>query len=388
MQIIDVDSHFNEPADWFAKANPTLAAKLPKMTVAEQLLDIIVGDLFSSVPPQLRPDPMTLIPSYIVEAYEQSLNGGEPPQIAVDAGAFSPEAWQPAPRIEWMDKRGIDKQILLPSNGYHPYRHAMRNDPSLALATLDTYNNWALEQMDGYTDRLIPAVVVDLMDVEWSIAQVVSGRAKGSRAVFVKADPHDGKALNHPNFEPFWATCEELGVAILFHVGGGRAAMHSGWANNGGNLSTFYTLANLSRRLVPQLALGAMIFGGVLQRYPNLAVIVQELGIDWLPDFLETIDREADNSRPRMLNFAPYSLPLKPSEYVQRQVRVSVVHQQDTLRPTIERVPEGIIVFSSDFPHIEGHQEAVALYDAQMEGLSQSARESFFDRSAADLLRL
>ena len=89
-----------------------------------------------------------------------------------------------------------------------------------------------------------------------------------------------------------------------------------------------------------------------------------------------------------MLSFAPYSLPLKPSEYVQRQVRVSVVHQQDVLRPTIDRVAEGIIVFSSDFPHVEGHQEAVALYDAQMEGMSQSARESFFGRSAAELLKL
>lgn len=388
MRIIDVDSHFNEPADWFAKANPTLAAKLPKMTAAEQLLDIIVGDLFSSVPPALRPDPLRLIPPFIVDAYERSLAGGEPPQIAIDAGAFSPEAWQPGPRIEWMNQRGIEKQILLPSNGYHPYRHAMRNDPGLALATLDTYNNWAQEQMHGYTERLIPAVVVDLMDVEWSIAQVVSGREKGSRAVFVKADPHDGKALNHPDFEPFWATCEDLGVAILFHVGGGRAAMHPGWANNGGDLSAFYTLANLSRRLVPQLALGAMIFGGVLERYPRLAVIVQELGIDWLPDFLETIDREADNSRPRMLSFAPYALSLKPSEYMLRQVRVSVVHQQDLLRPTIETVPEGIIVFSSDFPHVEGSQDAVELYDAQMEGISQSARESFFGKSVADLMGL
>ena len=71
---------------------------------------------------------------------------------------------------------------------------------------------------------------------------------------------------------------------------------------------------------------------------------------------------------------------------MQRQVRVSVVHQQDVLRPTIDRVPQGIIVFSSDFPHIEGHQEAVALYDKQMEGLSRSARESFFGRSVAELM--
>lgn len=388
MRIIDVDSHFNEPRDWFEKANPTLAAKLPKMTVAEQLIDIVVGDLFSSVPPALRPDPLDLIPAEVRVAYEKSLAGGDPPQIAIDAGAYSPEAYQPEPRIKWMDQRGIEKQILLPSNGYHPYRHAMRNDPSLALATLETYNGWALDQLAGYTERLIPAVVVDMMDVEWSIAQVVAGRQRGSRAVFVKADPHGGKALNHPDFEPFWATCEDLGVAVLFHVGGGRSAMHPGWANNGGDLSSFYRLSSIARRLVPQLALGAMIFGGVLERYPKLAVIVSELGIDWLPDFLETIDLEADASRPRMLSFAPYSLPLKPSEYMQRQVRVSVVHQQDVLRPTIERVPEGIIVFSSDFPHVEGHQEAVAIYDRQLEGLGQSARESFFGRSAAELLGL
>lgn len=388
MRIIDVDSHFNEPHDWFAKANPKLAAQLPRMTVADTLLDVVVGDLFASVPPALRPDPMSLLPREVVDAYDHFLAGGDPPQVAIDAGAFNPEAWQPEPRIAWMDKRGIDVQVLLPSNGYQPYRHAMRMDPSLALPALDTYNNWALEQMHGYTDRLMPAVVVDLMNVEWSIAQVVSGREKGSRAVFVKADPHDGKALNHPDFEPFWATCEDLGVTVLFHVGGGRAAMHPGWANNGGDISAFYRLASLSRRMVPQLALAAMIFGGVLERYPKLGVIVQELGIDWLPDFLMAADLEADNSRPKMLSFAPYSLPLKPSEYMQRQVLVSVVHQQDVLRPTIEKVPEGMIVFSSDFPHIEGHQEAVAIYGQQLEGLPQSLREQFFGQAAARVMKI
>ena len=124
----------------------------------------------------------------------------------------------------------------------------------------------------------------------------------------------------------------------------------------------------------------------MLERYPKLAVIVQELGIDWLPDFLETIDNEADNDRPRMLSFAPYTYPLKPSEYVQRQVRVSVVHQQDVLHPTIDRVPEGIIVFSSDFPHVEGHPDAAAIYSRQIDDLSPSARESFFGRSASELL--
>jgi predicted TIM-barrel fold metal-dependent hydrolase len=386
MRIIDVDSHFHEPLDWFEKANPTLAAKLPRMNAAEQLIDIGVGDLFSSVPPALRPDPLALVPDYIRDSYEKFLAGGDPPQVSIDAGAFLPAAHSPEPRLAWMDVRGIDKQIILPSNGYHPYRHAMRNAPELALQTLETYNRWATDRVHGYTDRLIPAAVVDLLDVDWAVAEITAMRARGARAAFVKADPHDNKALNHPDFERFWAAAADLGVTILFHVGGGRAAMHPGWANNGGDMTAFYRLASLSRRLVPQLALGAMIFGGVLERHPKLRVIVQELGIDWLPDFLMTVDAEADNSRPRLLSFAPYTLPLKPSEYVQRQVRVSVVHQQDLLKPTIDQVPEGLIVFSSDFPHVEGNQEAVSLYDAQLDGVSGQGRASFFGKSAEAFL--
>ena len=386
MRIIDVDSHFQEPFDWFETANPTLAAKLPRMSVAEQLIDIAVGDLFSSVPPALRPDPLKLVPDEVRKVYERFLAGGDPPQQIIDAGAFLPAAHLPEARLAWMDARGIDKQIILPSSGYHPYRHAMRNAPELALQTLETYNRWATDRVHGHIDRLIPAAVIDLIDVDWAVAEITAMRARGARAAFVKADPHDNKALNHPDFERFWAAAADLGVAILFHVGGGRAAMHPGWANNGGDTTAFFRLASLSRRMVPQLALGAMIFGGVLERHPKLRIIVQELGIDWLPDFLMAIDLEADNSRPRVLSFSLYRLPLKPSEYVMRQARVSVVYQQDVLRPTIDHVPKGLVVFSSDFPHAEGSQDAVSLYDAQLEGAAAGTRESFFGKSAEAFL--
>lgn len=46
MRILEVDSHFQEPADWFEQANPKLAATLPKMSVEEKFLDVVVADLF------------------------------------------------------------------------------------------------------------------------------------------------------------------------------------------------------------------------------------------------------------------------------------------------------------------------------------------------------
>ncbi|GAB3324339.1 amidohydrolase family protein [Haliea atlantica] len=388
MRILDVDSHFQEPADWFEQANPTLAAKLPKMSVEEKFLDVVVGDLFSSIPPAMRPDPMSLVPEFVRESYDRFINGGEPPPVAVEAGAFLPAASEPVARLAWMDAREIEKQVILPTLGYHPYRNAVRNAPELALDTLDTYNRWAAERLAGHTERLIPAVVVDLSDVDWSLRQLRELRKQGSRVAFVKADPHGGKALNHPDFERFWAEAEALQVSIMFHVGGARAAMHPGWAVNGGDMAAFYRQASLAREMIPQMALGAMIFGGVLERYPKLGILVSELGIDWLPHFLESIDAAADNERPQMLTMAPYDLPLKPSEYMQRQVRVSVVHQQDRLRPTIERIPPGLVVFSSDFPHIEGHQEAVALYDSQLEGVDPRTRELFFGAAAAEIMHI
>lgn len=37
MRIIDVDSHFHEPLDWFVNANPALVAKLPQMSGWERV---------------------------------------------------------------------------------------------------------------------------------------------------------------------------------------------------------------------------------------------------------------------------------------------------------------------------------------------------------------
>jgi hypothetical protein len=136
--IIDADSHFHEPADWLATIDKQLAEQLPPLTPAEQFLDVVVGDLFASIPPALRPDPLALVPQPIRDGYDAHLKGlGEPTPQAIAAGATSEAAYLPEPRLKWMDARGIDVQLLLPSRGYHPYRLAARSgDVPLTLSQL------------------------------------------------------------------------------------------------------------------------------------------------------------------------------------------------------------------------------------------------------------
>jgi hypothetical protein len=148
------------------------------------------------VPPALRPDPLKLVRDYVRDSYEKFLAGGDPPQQLIDSGAYLPAAHLPEPRIAWMDKRGIDAQIILPSIGYHPYCHAMRNAPELALQTLETYNRWATDRVHGHTGRLIPAAVIDLLNVDWAVAksrkQEIRCRPDGRNGF---PDAHDAKAL-------------------------------------------------------------------------------------------------------------------------------------------------------------------------------------------------
>ncbi len=170
-------------------------------------------------------------------------------------------------------------------------------------------------------------------------------------------------------------------MVAIFHVGpSGPAPLDPGWLANGGNPSTF-NLLNMVQAPRVVLALAAMVFDGVFERHPKLVVLVEELGISWLPEFLARMDTLA-KGRGR----APYSFPLLPSEYIARQVRVAALATTDALYPTLDRIPPELVVYSTDFPHPEGGATPFETFSEQLSGASRSVREDFFGGSIARLV--
>ena len=279
-------------------------------------------------------------------------------------------------------------QFMVPTLGIKPYKTAVRAGlRDLAFETLWAYNTWASDHLAGHTDRLIPVTLVDLADVDWAIAEIRRMRERGSRVVQVRGEPAGGKSLAHPDFEPFWATAEDLGMLIMFHVGGGRTSPNPGWINDGDSVLDFIAAyAGLTEPQMPEWALASLIKKGVLERHPKLGVVVAELGTYWVPGFAEWLDTSVDRSLGTHLVERRPSLPLKPSEYLQRQVRVSVVRAMDRLRPSIDHSPPGVIVFASDFPHPEGSEDAIAVFDERLGDLDEHTRTQFFGGSVAELL--
>ena len=179
-------------------------------------------------------------------------------------------------------------------------------------------------------------------------------------------------------------------MAAIFHIGAGRSEVKHGWYFNGGEPSHYAILHLINGQVVPQIALSAMIIDGVLERHPRLTVIVEELGIGWVPNLMTMLDSVTVGPYGAQFGIGAgdYKLPLKPSDYIRRQVRFTPLTSCDALEPTISQLPAELLVFSSDYPHLEGRADAVAQCDAQLTDVSAYARAQFFGDSIGALMGL
>ena len=103
-----------------------------------------------------------------------------------------------------------------------------------------------------------------------------------------------------------------------------------------------------------------LIFGGVLERFPNLKVALTEQGVAWLPRGLETLDwfygRMVHGGAAEALYFgaAAQGMTMKPSEYFARNVWVGASFlrsSESALRP---HFGGDRIMWGDDYPHSEG----------------------------------
>ncbi|MEE2783846.1 MAG: amidohydrolase family protein [Pseudomonadota bacterium] len=400
MRIIDVDAHFHEPVDWVAHTDPGLANAIG--TPPPRFIDV-VDSVFGIGNPALKALPDGQVPDKrvdtILPGFTQHLEMTQDRQPDLQAEAAEDPVCAAEARLAFCDERGIDVQFLNPSflvSTVVQAANAKRFD--LMRDIRACWNQWASDQVFGHTDRLIPVTQIDLSDIPWSIAQMTRMRDKGSRAFQIPeapvgnprlaGGPEIAKSITHPDFDPIWSAAVDLGMAAFAHVGFGRESINNGWANNGGEDLSTYSFLNMvvAPQLAPQLLLSAMVFDGLFERFPKLTVVVEEVGISWLPHLLHVLDGgvgrhplsilEDSEYRPDFAG-AAYKLPLAPSEYLRRQVRVTPLVATQPLKPTIDVAPE-MLCFSSDYPHVEGAAEAVATCDRQLEEMDEDRRAAFY----------
>lgn len=176
-------------------------------------------------------------------------------------------------------------------------------------------------------------------------------------------------------------------MAVMLHTGAGRPHVAPDWANDGSSgLFNYLTLCASQSHQVPEITIGALILSGVLDRHPDLPILVSEFGISWLPNWLERMDAMGFGLSTDFRPEDATRLSLKPSEYAQRQLYVSPL-PAEPLYPTMDQV-EGIVHFATDYPHPEGSADARTVFDVQLRDTDPGRVAMFYGAQIASQLDL
>ncbi len=180
----------------------------------------------------------------------------------------------------------------------------------------------------------------------------------------------------------------------MIHVAGaGAQVMPAAYFENGrapvpdfhGGDTNFKSIDYLSIPYPVMQTLSALIIDGILMRHPNLRIGCIEVGASWVPGLMRNLD-SAHNAFAKN-ETRLQEMDLKPSEYIQRQVRVTPYPHEDT-GWIINNGCQSVAMFSSDFPHVEGGRNPLGRFERSMDthAVSEPHKQAFYVDNYVDML--
>jgi len=294
-------------------------------------------------------------------------------------------------RSEALDLLGVQSQLVFPTSPNVWLESLEHGDDIDMLYSVAEATNRA--QIDFCSDdkRLLPVTYIPLANIDRSIEIAKLAIQSGSSALLIPWACPKNHSTSHIGFEPIWSMAEESGIPILFHVGSADFVLPKAHSLNGmpkvkdfhGGEENFRSISYMAISSGPMQALSLLILDGVLERHPHLKFGVIELGSVWVPGFMKQLDSafEAFSRHEERLQ----SLSLKPSEYINRQVRVTPYPTEPT-GWVIKEAGSDIFMFSSDYPHVEGGRNPLARFEKSIEGISHEAQDKFFRLNFENLM--
>jgi predicted TIM-barrel fold metal-dependent hydrolase len=345
LRMLDADRHVIEPIEMWKEYLPAQykdGAPYEKVLIPEESLEQRVARLG---PKALLPP----LPTLMLD--------GQPAWNAVTERAMVEVAWSTSQRavsyspgltpehhLKAMEDTGLDAAFLYPSFGLFLLR-IDGMEPARATAFARAYNDWLRDFCRVDPHRLHGVGALCLHEPAALPGEVERIASFGWKTVVVPPNPVGGRTLSHPDYEPFWSTCERLSISVSLHEGS-HARLPTAGAER---FTTRFAHNASSHPLEQMLAILTLIEGGVLERHPRLRVGFFEAGCGWLPFWLWRLD----HTYAFMSGEVEKNVRLKPSEYFRRQCFIGVEPEEPGLPEVIRHLGPDNFLFGTDYPHAD-----------------------------------
>jgi aminocarboxymuconate-semialdehyde decarboxylase len=269
-------------------------------------------------------------------------------------------------RLTDMDAQGVAVHALSLTG---PMVYWAEGEFSLKLA--QTWNDGAVAAHQAHPDRFVVLATLPMLDPDRAIEELNrASKLPGVRGVYMGTNI-EGRDLDDPLFDPIFTKIESLNLPVFLHplppiLGGKRLQP--------------FSLTNLvAYPLDTTVAASHLIFGGVLDRHPNLVVVLPHAG----GTLLSIVGR---------LDHGWTAIPAAklskqtPSAYLQRFMYDTIAHSKPLMEYVISQVGVDRIMMGSDYCFPVGYDHPVE--NVEELHLSAEQRKMILGGTAAKLLKL
>ncbi len=343
-KVMDSDMHVNEPWDlWLNYIDPEYKERAP-VGVNQDPVDMnttVEGDILGA-----------FLANQDLEAHEEERarldithqRGNKYIQEGVERG------FDPVSQVNAMKVEGIDVGNLYPSRGML-VAGVDYTDTKFAVAVARAYNNWLADFCKDHSSKLKGIAMILVADIEDAIAEVRRTREElGFVGIYLHPNPIRGRNWHDPAYDPLWAECQRLNMAVTFHETF-KCNLPQAIADRFYNEpSKIWTMGHVACHPVEQMyACLCMCAGGVLEKAPEMRVAHLECNAGWIPFWLWRMDEHHEH---RIKQASKY-LSMKPSEYFKRQCFVVIDPDEEPAKYAIDWLGDDNFVFSTDYPHAD-----------------------------------
>ena len=265
----------------------------------------------------------------------------------------------PEQRIAEMDALKVDVHVLTTWVGLYNYDLPAEQGAAIARDC----NDYVAELTRSHPDRFAGLATLPMQDVGAAIGELERAMSElGLKGAQIN-DQVNGKTFDHPDFTPFWAAVEEMGALIFFHQEGDDTIVAP---RDTKGYFIDNSIGNLADRVV---TFGTLVFGGVLDRFPDLKVCLAHGG-GFACFGAGRLDRGWQVRSEARANGVEM-----PSRYLGKVYYDCLTHSEAVLRYMIDAAGVERVFLGSDWPYDMGIDSPVEWVQG-LESLTQEEKDA------------